>query len=72
MPLSENRALIIDQWVVKGYLTAVDDGSVDIKRLENGFDIDTYKIIRSYIRTNKSKVFQLSQFLNSTQLGFSF
>lgn len=71
VPLGSSKALIIDQWIVKGYLTIIEDGSVDMERLENGFDIDTYKIIRGYVRRNKSKVFRLSQFLASTRLGFS-
>jgi DNA polymerase III subunit epsilon len=72
VPLNDTKALIIDQWVVKGYLTAIEDGSVDIQRLENGFDIDTYKIIRGHIRKNKSKVFELSGYLASMNMNFSF
>lgn len=59
--ISTTKALIIDQWVIKGYLTAVEDGSTYIERIKNGFDIDTYKIIRSYIRQNKKQVFLLDQ-----------
>jgi len=59
--ISATKALIIDQWIIKGYLTAVDDGSTYVERIKNGFDIDTYKIIRSYIRQNKKQVFLLDQ-----------
>ncbi len=57
--ISESKALIIDQWIIKGYLTAVEDGSTFIERIKNGFDVDTYKILRSYIRSNKSSVIPL-------------
>lgn len=54
--ISETKALIIDQWIIKGYLTAIEDGSTYIERIKNGFDVDTYKILRSYIRQNKSQI----------------
>lgn len=58
--ISETKALIIDQWVIKGYLTAVEGGETYIERIKNGFDVDTYKILRSYIRQNKSNVMLMS------------
>lgn len=57
--ISETKALIIDQWIIKGYMTAVEDGETYVERIINGFDIDTYKILRSYIRQNKSRVLPL-------------
>ena len=63
--ISETKALIIDQWVIKGYMTAIEDGSTYVERLKNGFDIDTYKILRSYIRSNKSNVTLLSNLSTS-------
>lgn len=54
--ISKTKALIIDQWIVKGYLTALEDGTTYLERLTNGFDMDTYKIIRSYIRNHKADV----------------
>jgi DNA polymerase-3 subunit epsilon len=59
LKISETKALIIDQWVIKGYLTAIEDGSTAIERIKNGFDIDTYKILRAYIRQHKSHVMLL-------------
>ncbi len=53
--ISPTKALIIDQWVVKGYMTALDDGSTHLERITNGFDMDTYKIIRSYLRNHTIK-----------------
>lgn len=54
--ISPTKALIIDQWIVKGYITALDDGTTYSERLTNGFDMDTYKIIRSYLRNHKSDI----------------
>jgi len=47
--ISDTKTMIVDQWIVK-YLV---DYSVDIVKtpLENLFDIDTYKILRSYLKT---------------------
>lgn len=58
--ISESKALIIDQWIIKGYMTAVESGETYVERIKNGFDIDTYKILRSYIRQNKHNVSLLS------------
>ncbi len=54
--ISQTKALIIDQWIVKGYITAFDDGTTHLERITNGFDMDTYKIIRSYLRNNKANI----------------
>ncbi len=50
--ISHTKALIIDQWIIKGYLTAIEDGSAQLERLTNGFDMDTYKILRAYLRSH--------------------
>lgn len=60
LKISETKALIIDQWIIKGYLTAVEGGETYIERIKNGFDIDTYKILRSYIRQHGSHVMPLN------------
>lgn len=54
--ISQTKALIIDQWIVKGYITALEDGTTYLERVTNGFDMDTYKIIRSYLRNNKANI----------------
>lgn len=54
--ISKTKALIIDQWVIKGYVTAMEDGSTHLERLANGFDMDTYKILRAYLRNNKANI----------------
>lgn len=50
--ISQTKALIIDQWIIKGYLSVVEDGSAQLERLTNGFDMDTYKILRAYLRNH--------------------
>jgi DNA polymerase III subunit epsilon len=54
--ISETKALVIDQWVIKGYITAIEDGTSHLERIVNGFDIDTYKILRSYLRNHKNAI----------------
>lgn len=49
--ISQTRSIIVDQWIVKSVVDHTYD-EPDITRLDNGFDIDTYKILRSYIRKN--------------------
>lgn len=46
--ISETRSIIVDQWIVKSIVDhAFDEPSMT--PVDSGFDIDTYKIIRSYI-----------------------
>jgi DNA polymerase-3 subunit epsilon len=54
--ISQTKALIVDQWVVKGYITAMEGGEPYLERLANGFDMDTYKILRSYLRNHKADI----------------
>ena len=49
--ISPTKALVIDQWIIKGYVTTLEDGTISLERLVNGFDVDTYKILRRYLRT---------------------
>ncbi|MGV9001375.1 MAG: exonuclease domain-containing protein [Candidatus Saccharimonadaceae bacterium] len=51
--ISQSKALIVDQWIIKGYLSAVEDSGAQLERLTNGFDMDTYKILRAYLRNHK-------------------
>ena len=57
--ISETKALIIDQWIIKGYMNVVEDGETYIERLKNGFDVDTYKILKSYIKSHKNNIILL-------------
>jgi len=53
--ISETRSIIVDQWIVKSVVEHAFDEPT-ITALDNGFDIDTYKIIRSYIRQHPDAV----------------
>lgn len=52
--ISETKSLIVDQWIIEGILHY--DFEPVLERISNGFDIDTYKILRSFIRLHKESV----------------
>lgn len=51
--ISSVRSLIIDQWIPQGIY---DHGAETYTELNHNFDIDTYKIVRSFIKTHKANV----------------
>lgn len=51
--ISSSRSLLIDQWVP---LQIYDSDSDNYTSLDGSFDIDTYKIIRSYIRVHSPQI----------------
>lgn len=53
--ISQTRSIIVDQWVVKSVVEHAYDEPTFIS-VEGGFDIDTYKIIRSHIRKHPEVV----------------
>ncbi len=53
VPISTRRSMIIDQWVPVGI---VDHEFDSMSELDNAFDIDTYKILRSFIRQHKPTI----------------
>ncbi len=53
--ISETRSIIVDQWVVKSVVEHAFDEPM-ITPVEGGFDVDTYKIIRAYVRGNPEAV----------------
>jgi DNA polymerase-3 subunit epsilon len=53
--ISPSKALLVDQWVIKGIVSFEYD-SPTIEHISNAFDIDTYKILRSYVRKNPSAI----------------
>ena len=53
--ISETRSIIVDQWVVTSVVEHAFDEPV-FTPLDSGFDIDTYKIIRRYIRAHPEAV----------------
>jgi DNA polymerase-3 subunit epsilon len=52
--ISTTRSLIIDQWIPQGIVDHENDDEISL--VENSFDIDTYKILRSFLRQNKQSV----------------
>ena len=61
--ISETKSLVVDQWIIEGILNY--DYEPVIERISNGFDIDTYKILRAFIRSNKASVTKLDPALLS-------
>lgn len=52
--ISEVKSLIVDQWIIEGIMNYEFEPTLE--KITNGFDIDTYKILRSYIRLHKDSV----------------
>lgn len=48
----DNDYIVLDRWVVVGYVHQIDSGDITYDPVERQFDIDTYRILRSYIRSN--------------------
>ena len=57
--ISEVKALVVDQWIIEGILHYEFEPTLE--KITNGFDIDTYKILRSYIRLHKESVVSINQ-----------
>jgi DNA polymerase-3 subunit epsilon len=45
----EGNSLVVDKWVVLGYVVDVEAGDPYFKTAERSFDIDTYRILRGYL-----------------------
>lgn len=56
VPISTHRSLIVDQWIPQEIYDNTTDSST---LLEYSFDLDTYKILRSFIRNNKPTIYYL-------------
>lgn len=53
LPLNElGESVVIEKWVIKGYLNG--DGEMMITDYEPTFDVDEYRIVRRFIKLNKS------------------
>lgn len=52
--LSDHRSLIVNHWIIEAIVNHALDP--DITRLTNAFDLDTYKILRSFIRKHPTAV----------------
>lgn len=54
LKISEYKSLIIDQWTVLGTMSHELDPA--FSPMENKFDLDTYKILRSFIKTHRHSI----------------
>jgi len=55
VPLTETgESVVIENWVVRGFLNS--DGEMVVSDSEPSFDMDEYKIIRRFLRLNRSLV----------------
>lgn len=52
--ISQQKSLIVDQWAIEGVVQ--HEFEPVIERLEGGFELDTYKILRSFIRKHPAAV----------------
>ena len=52
--ISELKSLIVDQWVIEGIMH--HEFEPTLERLSSGFDVDTYKILRAYLRKNTAHI----------------
>jgi DNA polymerase-3 subunit epsilon len=50
------KSFIIDQWCVIAQVESTEDYTPNVSFYEKAFDIDTYKILRSYLRDKKYKL----------------
>ncbi len=48
--------VVVDKWIVLGYLNNIDQGEPDFKQIDRRFDQDTYRILRSYLSKNMNKL----------------
>lgn len=56
LQLPDGKAIIIDQWVIQGYLEPVENEEPYFKRIQQAFDLDTYKILKSFIKKHKNSL----------------
>ena len=52
--ISPSKSLLVNQWIIEGIVE--HEFEPTIEPISNGFDIDTYKILRSYIRRHPQSV----------------
>jgi DNA polymerase-3 subunit epsilon len=52
--ISTTRSLIIDQWIPQGIVDHENEDEIAL--IENSFDIDTYKILRSFLKQHKQSI----------------
>lgn len=54
LPISENESVVIDKWIIQGYLNS--EGEMVVNEVEPNFDVDEYKIIYRFVRDNRGLV----------------
>jgi DNA polymerase-3 subunit epsilon len=56
--LSEDNEdfIVLDKWIVLGYIHVEQESEPDYRPVERRFDLDTYRILRAYIKENRSKL----------------
>jgi DNA polymerase-3 subunit epsilon len=56
---SEGERVIIDNWIIRGYLD--QDGEQSYDEMEPSFDVDEYKILKRFLRENKQFILSYDQ-----------
>lgn len=55
VPINERgESVVIDNWIIQGFLN--EEGEVVINDVEPSFDVDEYKIIRRFLKQNRSLI----------------
>lgn len=57
--ISETKSLVINQWIIEGIMH--HEFEPFIEKITNGFDIDTYKILRQYVRKHGGNITTLHE-----------
>jgi hypothetical protein len=48
--------IVLDNWIVLGYIHVLEEGAPDYRTVERRFDLDTYRILRSYLKAKRGKL----------------
>ena len=59
IPLESGNGLVVDQWKIIGRISEYATSLFDIEKINAAFDLDNYKILKSYISKNKHKIVKL-------------
>jgi DNA polymerase-3 subunit epsilon len=56
MSVNDDEAIVIDNWIILGYLNTAEGIDENFRSVERNFDVDTYRILRSFIAKYKTKL----------------
>jgi DNA polymerase-3 subunit epsilon len=56
MSEDEQDYIVLDNWIVLGYIHVEQEGEPDYRTIERRFDLDTYRILRSYLKAKRGKL----------------